>query len=52
MLDRYWDGSMAGGARVYGLDAYRAGFMLMIAWVAVSLTLILFTRETYCRQTV
>jgi len=34
MLDRYWDGSMAAGTRTYSLDAYRAGFVLMIGWPA------------------
>jgi uncharacterized membrane protein len=30
--------------------AYRNGFSLMLAWVVLSLVLLLFTRETGCRQ--
>ena len=46
MLDRYWDGSMAPGARHYSFEANRAGFVLMMVWLLVSFALILFTRET------
>lgn len=52
MMDRHWQGMTSGGARIYGLEAYRAGFSLMAAWVLLSLVLILFVRETYCRQQV
>jgi MFS family permease len=51
VLDRYWDGTLAGGARVYSFEAYRAGFSLMLAWLAVAVICALFTRETRCRQT-
>jgi sugar phosphate permease len=50
VLDRYWDGAMAGGARVYAFEAYRAGFSLMLAWLVVAVVLALLTRETRCRQ--
>ena len=50
MLDRHWAGEVAGGARVYGFDAYQAGFSLMLAWGAISLVLLAFVRETRCRQ--
>jgi len=50
MLDRNWGGEMINGARVYGLEAYRAGFALMLGWALLASVLILFTRETYCRQ--
>lgn len=36
MLHRCWDGMLENGARVYDFDAYRAGFSLMPAWLAVS----------------
>lgn len=49
MLDRHWDGAMSAGARVYGFEAYRWGFALMLAWGALALALLAFTRETYCR---
>lgn len=50
MLDRKWQGGMAAGVRIYGLDAYRSGFAIMLAWLALSLVLLFFTRETHCRQ--
>ena len=49
MLDRHWDGAMAGGARVYSFAAFQWGFALMLAWGVVSLVLLAFTRETHCR---
>ena len=51
VLDRAWNGAMAGGARVYEFADYRAGFAPMLAWLALSLVLLAFTRETHCRQT-
>jgi len=50
LLDRNWSGTMDNGARIYGLEAYRNGFSLMLAWLALALVLILFTRETHCKQ--
>ncbi|WP_275096611.1 MFS transporter [Sedimenticola hydrogenitrophicus] len=50
LLDRHWTGAMENGARIYGLEAYRNGFGLMLVWLVLALVLILFTRETHCRQ--
>lgn len=50
MLDRQWQGQMQTGVRIYGLQAYQAGFAMMLAWLALSLILLLFARETHCRQ--
>jgi nitrate/nitrite transporter NarK len=50
MLDRHWAGTMANGARIYDFGAYRAGFALMLAWLAAALVLLVFVRETHCRQ--
>jgi len=52
VLDRMWTGDMAAGVRVYSVAAYRSGFTLMLAWIAVSFILLLFIRETGCRQVV
>lgn len=52
VLDRMWGGETADGVRVFDLDAYRAGFMLMLAWMGIAVALVLFTRETHCRQLV
>ncbi len=52
MLDRHWAGELVAGARTYGVEAYRAGFALMLGWALLATLLILFTRETHCRQQV
>ena len=52
VLDRMWTGDMEAGVRVYGVTAYRSGFSLMLVWIVVSFILLLFTRETGCRQVV
>ena len=50
MLDRSWDGTLTEGVRVYSLQAYQNGFGLMLAWLALAMVLIMFTRETHCRH--
>ncbi|HSL40628.1 MAG TPA: MFS transporter, partial [Desulforhopalus sp.] len=50
VLDRLWLGEVAEGVRLYGAEAYRAGFTLMVLWLVVSFVLLFFTRETGCRQ--
>ncbi|MFP4650433.1 MAG: MFS transporter, partial [Desulfobacterales bacterium] len=50
VLDRYWQGGMENGIRLYSLEAYQKGFALMTAWLMLSLILLFFTRETSCRQ--
>jgi sugar phosphate permease len=51
VLDRHWSGTLSGGVRIYDLPAYRKGFILILAWSLLAAILILFTRETHCRQT-
>lgn len=51
VLDRRWSGELVGGVRVYDFDAYRAGFTLMLVWLAAAILLLVFVRETHCRQT-
>lgn len=50
MLDRHWNGALAGGARIYDAAAYQAGFTLIFAVVCASFVALLFARETCCRQ--
>jgi hypothetical protein len=50
VLDRCWQGVIIDGVKIYPLAAYQKGFGLMLAWVAVSLVLLFFTQETWCRQ--
>lgn len=52
VLDHLWDGHMAGGLRVYNLQAYQVGFTLMLTWTILAFILIVFTQETHCRQLV
>jgi MFS family permease len=51
VLDQNWQGQMLDGVRIYSQAAYQAGFSLMIGWAVLAFVLVLFTRETYCRQT-
>jgi MFS family permease len=50
VLDACWNGDLVAGVRRYDAAAYRAGFSLMLGWLAFSLLLLVFTRETRCRQ--
>lgn len=49
MLDRNWNGDMLNGAKIYSLESYHAGFILMIVWVALAFGSLFFTKETYCQ---
>ena len=49
-LDRHWQAEIVDGVRLYSLAAYRAGFLLMVAWAVLALVLLVFTRETACSQ--
>ncbi len=51
LLDRHWQGVSDGGVRLYDLAAYRAGFSLMAACIALSLCLIPFAKETHGQET-
>ena len=50
ILDRTWDGASANGKRIFDLASYQQGFSLMLIWGVIALVLLLFTRETYCKQ--
>jgi MFS family permease len=50
MLDRRWNGVIEAGARLYDARAYRAAFALMFAAVVVAGIVLLFARESHCRQ--
>ena len=50
VLDRQWQGTMVGEARIYELNAFRAGFSFMLAWAVLALICVVFSRETNCRQ--
>jgi MFS family permease len=50
VLDMKWQGELLHGVKIYSFNAYRTGFSLMLAWVILSAVLIIFTKETHCRQ--
>lgn len=50
MLDARWAGAVAGGARAYPVDAYRAVFTACAAFVFAAALLSLLVRETHARN--
>lgn len=50
LLDRNWSGVIAKGARVYSVEAFQAGFILIVGWSLLSFVLISLTKETSCEQ--
>ncbi|HTS31271.1 MAG TPA: MFS transporter [Bryobacteraceae bacterium] len=50
LLDRNWSGATVNGSRVYGIEAYQAGFIPIVVWALVSSLAIVLTGETRCRQ--
>ncbi len=50
ILDQTWRGASVQGKRVFDLASYQQGFSLMLVWGVLALILLLFTRETFCRQ--
>ena len=48
ILDGHWEGALADGVRIYGEDAYRGGFALMLAWSALAMGLVAATKESFC----
>ena len=51
VLDQRWTGTMSGGVRLYSVDAFQAGFAMIVGWALLSCLLIAFTRETRCGHT-
>ena len=50
MLDQRWNGVLAAGVRFYDATAYRAGFTLMVGAMALAGVILIFARESHCRQ--
>lgn len=50
VLDLKWGGILLSGVRIYDLDAYRTGFILIALFAALAIVAALFTQETRCRQ--
>jgi len=49
ILEQRWSGQMVNGLRVYGVEAFQAAFLLMVAWLVLACILISLTRETHCK---
>lgn len=52
VLDSMWTGGVIEGVRIYDSIAYRSAFGLLLGWLILSFVLLLFTRETHCKQLV
>jgi hypothetical protein len=50
VLDHRWDGILENGIRIYDLSAYRMAFIAMIGISILGTLMVLFTKETYCKQ--
>jgi len=50
VLDLHWTGALENGVRVYGLEAYRSGLLLIVAWLVLAVAAAAFTRDSRCRQ--
>lgn len=50
LLDQHWTGATFKAARMYGVDAYQAAFILIVGWSLLSVLSIALTSETFCRQ--
>jgi hypothetical protein len=50
MLDQRWNGALVDGVRLYSAGAYRAGFAVMFGAVVAASLVIIFARESHCRQ--
>ena len=50
VLDSKWDGLLENGIRIYGLNAYHMAFGIIIGLSSLGALLIIFAKETFCRQ--
>lgn len=49
-LDLGWTGELLDGARIFSVFTYRYAFLVLIFSLLVSLVLLKFVRETFCKQ--
>ena len=52
LLDLSWTGDMENGVRVYAIETYHDAFLIFPATAAFGLVLLVFIRESHCRQQV
>ena len=48
-LDLGWDGTMANGARVFSVQAYKEAFIIIPVYLIIALLSLLRIKETYCK---
>jgi len=49
ILDSHWDGVLQNGARIYSSTAYSSAFIWLLVSSALSVVMVILTRESYCR---
>lgn len=49
-LDMNWDGKLVDGARVFSVEAYKAAFLTLPAYLLIALLSLLRIKETYCQS--
>jgi sugar phosphate permease len=49
ILDRGWDGVLVEGVRIYSRDAYSSAFIWLFVSTVLSVVMVMFTKESYCR---
>ena len=49
VLDQRWTGAMSNGVRMYSVEAFQAGFAMIVVWSVLTCVLVACTRETRCR---
>jgi MFS family permease len=50
IIGLHWTGKLVNGVHVYDVEAFRAGFVLMVGWLVLSSILLSLTKETHCKQ--
>jgi hypothetical protein len=50
ILDRHWQGALVDGKRVFDFASFQQGFSMILVWGVIALVLLLFTKETFCKQ--
>ena len=50
VLEQQWNGAAISDVGTYDFVAYRAGFGVLLIWLAISVILLLLARESKCRQ--
>jgi sugar phosphate permease len=52
VLDLWWTGAEADGARIFSLSSYHAALSILVVYMVIALILMKPIRETFCKQVV